>query len=470
MSVAPDPILELDATELARRIRTKALSPVEVARAHRARIEALNPRLNAIVTPSDDVEDRARAAERALMRGDAVGPLHGVPYTLKDCLDTAGVRTTRGSRLFATHVPTADATVVARMRDAGGVFLGKTNLPEFALWWETANLVFGRTVNPWDPARTTGGSSGGEAAAIAGGLSALGIGCDVGGSIRAPAHYCGIVGLKPTHGRVPLTGHWPPTLLRFNHVGPMARSVRDIALALSVIAGPDGRDPYAMPLAAPDAVDAASALGALRVGWLAERGFGPVHRDVVATVARAAEALREQGARVEPVSIPGLDRRDCNALTMQLYGAEGGAFLDPIVAGRHGDLHPLMQRRLATRPSSLAEYLAAEAEVEGLRQDIAAFFTEHDLLLCPVVPVPAQPHEAAELTIDGQALPPRTVLRATIPFDLTGSPALSVPFGASAEGLPIGVQLVGRHFDEATVLRVGLALERVAGGPRRPPV
>ena len=161
-------------------------------------------------------------------------PLHGVPFTIKDSIDTAGVRTTRGSKLFSDHVPGRDAEVVTRLRAAGGIPLAKTNLPDFALWWETDNLVFGRTVNPWDPDRTSGGSSGGEAAAIAAGLSPLGIGSDLGGSIRLPAHYCGVVGLKATHGRVPLTGHWPDTLLRFMHVGFLARSVRDVALALSL--------------------------------------------------------------------------------------------------------------------------------------------------------------------------------------------------------------------------------------------
>src|ERR671925_227613 len=245
-------ICYLDATELAAQIRAKAISPIEVVQAHLERIDAINPKLNAIVTMIEGAQERAREAEAAVLRGDHLGPLHGVPFTIKDCVDTAGIRTTRGSRLFANHVPTADATVVTRLQAAGGIPLGKTNLPEFALWWETSNHVFGRTVNPWNTERTTGGSSGGEAAAIAAGLSPLGIGSDVGGSIRAPAHYCGIVGLKATHGRIPLTGHWPENLLRFMHVGPMARTVRDVALALTVMTGPDGQDWYAMPVPAPD--------------------------------------------------------------------------------------------------------------------------------------------------------------------------------------------------------------------------
>ena len=242
-----------DATALAKLVRDGELSPVEVVRAHLQRIEDVNGRLNAIVTLDDRAEDRAREAEAAAATGERMGPLHGVPLTVKDCVDTAGLRTTRGSRLFSDHVPTADAPVVQRLTDAGAIVIGKTNMPEFALWWETDNVVFGRTENPWLDGRTPGGSSGGEAAAIASGMSPLGIGSDVGGSIREPANYCGIVGLKATHGRVPLTAHWPDVLLRFMHVGPMARTVRDAALALSIIAGPDGADTYAVPIPAPGA-------------------------------------------------------------------------------------------------------------------------------------------------------------------------------------------------------------------------
>jgi aspartyl-tRNA(Asn)/glutamyl-tRNA(Gln) amidotransferase subunit A len=469
--VAAADLCFLDATELAARIRGRDLSPVEVVRAHLERIDAVNPELNAIVTRMPDAEDRAREAEAAVMRGDRLGPLHGVPFTIKDCVDTRGIRTTRGSRLFADHRPAADATVVTRLRDAGAIALGKTNLPEFALWWETGNHVFGRTVNPWNPERTAGGSSGGEAAAIAAGLSALGIGSDVGGSIRAPAHYCGIAGLKATHGRVPLTGHWPETLLRFMHVGPMARTVRDVALGLRVMAGPDGYDWYAAPVPVPDGPAPEDRVRGLRVGWLAERGFGPVGPEVVKTVAAAASALGERGAAVEPVELPGLAGRDCNELTLVLFGAEGGRYLEPIIAGRHAELFPALQRRLAFRVESLADYLRAEADVEALRAELAGFFRRFDILLCPTVPLPAHPHEAPGHVINGQAVPARHALRATLPFDLTGSPALSVPFGWSGEGLPIGVQVVGRHFDEPTVLRAGLALEAARPDPsRRPPV
>ena len=297
-------IIYADAATLARRIRYRELSPVEVVQAHLDRIEAVNPKLNALIAFPDGVMERAREAETAATRGEFWGPLHGVPFTVKDCVDTEGVVTTRGSKLFEDHVPEADATVVKRLKDAGGIFIAKSNMPEFALWWETDNLVYGRTENPWMIGRTPGGSSGGEAAAVASGMSPLGIGSDVGGSIREPANYCGIVGLKATHGRIPLTGHWPETLLRFMHVGPIVRSVGDAALALSLMAGPDGVDHYALPVPVADVSQFGSPAG-LRVAWCPEGPFAPVDRQVQDTVASAATALGELGCAVEEVGLEG---------------------------------------------------------------------------------------------------------------------------------------------------------------------
>ncbi len=459
----------LDATELALQIGRREISPVEVVRALRDRAEALNPRLNALVTHYEDAEDRAREAEAVVRRGERLGPLHGVPFTIKDSFDTAGVRTTRGSLLFFDRVPDRDATAVARLRDAGAIPLAKTNLPEFALWWETDNLVFGRTPNPWNLERTAGGSSGGEAAALAAGLTPLGLGSDLGGSIRLPAHYCGVVGLKPTHGLVPLTGHWPEVLLDYMHVGPMARSVRDAAVALAAIAGPDGEDARAVPVLRPAAVVGGGSLAPLRIGWLTN-AFGTVDAGVAAVVARAAAALHDAGATVEEAELPGFAARDCNTLTLMLYGAGAAAYFDRVVAGRQQELHSFLARRLSGRTHpTLDGFLAGEAAVEALRRELAAFFRGHDLLLCPTAPTPAHGHGLVELELEGQMLPPRTTMRATIPFDLTGSPALNVPFGRSADGLPVGVQLVGRHFEEGAVLRAGSALEeRSEETARRP--
>ena len=457
------------ATELAERIRTRSLSPVEVIQAHLDRIEAVNPRLNAIVTRVDGGVERAREAEAATMRGESWGPLHGVPFTIKDCVDTDGVRTTRGSRLFQGYVPQSDATVVRRLKEAGGILIGKTNTPEFALGWETDNLLFGRTENPWKVGRTPGGSSGGEAVAIGAGLSPLGVGSDLGGSIRQPAHYCGIVGLKATHGRVPLTGHWPEFLPRFMHVGPLARSVRDLALALSVLAGPDGLDPYAMPVPVLQPGDLGAPLPRWRVGWCAEGPFAPVATEVQRTVAKAASAMEDLGCRVEPVSLADWEQWPAQSISMTIYTAESGLYLEPIIGGREDDLAPMLRRRLEVPQPSMREYLEASAKCELLRQDMARFFTRYDLLLCPVGLVPAHPHDPIELNVEGQMVPGRFALRATLPFNLTGSPAISVPFGWSSDGLPIGVQLVARHFDEATLLHAASALEALQRGNQRRP-
>lgn len=465
--MATDPIYYADAVELAAQIRAKALSPVQVVQAHLDRIEALNPRLNALVCLATDALDQARRAEEAVRRGAPLGPLHGVPFTIKDCIDTAGLRTSRGSLLFADHVPTADATAVQRLKQAGGILLGHTNMPEFAFWWETGNRVYGRTVNPWDETRTCGGSSGGEAAAIAAGLSPLGLGSDVGGSIRQPSHYCGIVGLKPTHGRIPTTGHWPEVMLRFMHLGPMARTVRDVALALSVLAGPDGEDPYALPMPAPDLPDFGAVLPALRVGFCTEGPFAPVDPQVRQTVAQAAAALEGLGCQVEPVSLAAWEAWPAQDISMSFFSGEGTFYLERFYQGREDQLTWYIKKRLSLPVPTARDFAESIEKTEWLRQDLARFFAGHHLLLCPTSPLPAHAHEAQELLIDGHRVQPRNSLRATVPFDLTGSPAVSLPFGQSREGLPIGVQLVGRHCGEATLLGAAAALESVS--PRRRP-
>ena len=461
----------LDATELATRIRARELSPVEALAALRERAEELNPRLNAIVTFAPDAEEHAREAERALLRGEEeVGPLHGVPFTIKDTLDTAALRTTRGSLLFADNVPKRDATAVARLRKAGGILLGKTNTPEFALWWESGNRVFGTTSNPWDLSRTSGGSSGGEAAAIAAGLSPLGLGSDLGGSIRLPAAHCGCVGFKPTHGRVPLTGHFPETILRFMHVGPLARSARDAALALSLIAGPDGVDPYVVPVPPPPVGDERSPHQRVGVVAAAGAGFGPVEPEVTAAVLAAADALAAVGCTVEEIELPWLEARDWNLLTMPLYGGEGSVFFDALTAGHEEELHSFLKRRLSAPRPSLADYVAIEAAVDELRRDLTGFFADYDLLLCPVTPAPAPPHEQDEIVIAGRSLPARSLMRTTLPFDLTGSPALAVPVRVGPQGLPLAAQLVGRRFEDEAVLSAGAAFERERGPLPRPPL
>ncbi len=461
-------ICYLSATELAAKIRDKTLSPVEVVTAHLERIDAINPKLNAIVIFAHDALDKAREAEEAIMRGSDLGLLHGVPYTLKDCVETKGLQTTQGSKLFAGFISKKDATVYTRLKEAGGILLGKTNMPEFALWWETDNLVFGRTNNPWNLERIPGGSSGGEAAGIAAGLSPLGVGTDLGGSIRSPSHFCGAVGLKPTLGRVPYTGVQPQTMLRAFHAGPIARTVNDVALGLSVMAGMDGLDIFSLPVPVPDYTDLDAPPRKLKVGWSSTSGTA-VQPDVQERVEEAANALSGLGMEVDQVEIPGLEQKDAGNITSIVFRMEAGLYLRSISSSRESELTPLLRQRFFDSPDrSIEEYLDAIAQWESLRQEVAEYFTHYDLFLCPTAPMPAFPHGQTEFTIEDRKLAGRHALRCTLPWDLTGSPAISIPFGCSSEGLPIGVQLVGRHFDELTLLRASKAFESYIGDVRRP--
>ena len=462
-------ICYLDATQISSSIRDKKFSSQEVAQAFLERIEEINPIINALVAFPDDVVENARQADEAIARGEIWGPLHGVPFTVKDCIDTKGIVTTRGSRLFADRVPDEDATVVERIKDAGGILIGKSNMPEFALWWETDNLVYGRTNNPWNIERTPGGSSGGEAAAIVAGMSPLGIGSDVGGSVREPANYCGIVGLKATHGRIPLTGHWPETLLRFMHVGPLATSIRDISLSFNLMAGADGLASYAIPYSAENGLDSKLDAVNLKIGWCSDGPFGPIDSEVQRTVSEAAKVLSEYGADVEEVSLRTWSEFSPQQISSTIFGVEGAHYLGPFIDGKHGELSHIMQRRLQQPENTLSEYLDALSELDGFRQEVVRYFKSFDLLICPVGPVPAHPHNSRGLHVGDQHVLGRHALNCTVPFDLTGSPALSVPYGWTADGLPIGVQLVGRHFDEVNLLKIGLILESERGANRYRP-
>ena len=405
----------------------------------------------------------AQEAEAAVLRGDELGLLHGVPFTVKDSIDTAKVLTQRGSPIFRGRTPETDATSVARMKKAGGILLAKTNLPEFSYGVESDNLLTGRTNNPWNLDLTPGGSSGGESAAIAAGMSPLGLGTDLAISIRGPAAHTGIVSLKATHGRVPMTGIWPREPRRFWHVGPMARSIRDLSLAFSQLAGPDGQDGYSSGAVPFDNGIVSSNKHPLRVGWLVEPGFGPIDREVAATVEAAADALTELGHTVESIRIPALERDFALDVFTRLHVLEMKPGFVETTAGRSEDLIGDMARFMLSLPdTAAADYIDAAQAAERLKDGYAEFFQKYDALLTPVLPIASFKHNQAELLIDGQTVNVMGIMSATTPLSVTGLPGVSMRFGTSKEGMPIGVQIVGSWQTESTILHIASLLEQVS--------
>jgi aspartyl-tRNA(Asn)/glutamyl-tRNA(Gln) amidotransferase subunit A len=451
----------LSATELVPLIRTKKVSPVEVVGAVLDRIGALNPRLNAFVTLTDEQARRdAKAAERTLMRRSAtLGPLHGVPFSVKDLVITRGVRTTFGTPLYRDNVPTEDAPMVERVKAAGGIMLGKTNTPAFGWLGATHNLVFGITRNPWNLERTPGGSSGGASAAAAAGLGPLHIGTDGGGSIRIPASCTGIFGHKPSYGRIPtypVSGAWS-----LSHIGPLTRTVADAALMLTVCAGPDERDPYSLPGPRVDYVKAMrGSLRGLRVAYADDLGFADaVDPEVRATCAKAARVFRDLGCRLEETK-PGWPspRETWGEIFCGGIAARMAPYLD-----RRGDIEPGLSRIIETAlKNPPTRYVQAWFDRLAWWQHPRAFFEQYDLLLTPTIACPPfavgldNPTEIA-----GKPVEPYAWIPFTYPFNMTGQPASSVPCGFTKDGLPIGLQIVGRRFDDVTVLRASAAFERV---------
>jgi aspartyl-tRNA(Asn)/glutamyl-tRNA(Gln) amidotransferase subunit A len=448
------------ATELAALVRRKKVSPVEVVDAVLARIDKLNPRLNAyVLVLADEARRQAKAAERALARRSAkLGPLHGVPYSVKDLVITNGVRTTFGTPLNRDTVPTEDAPIVARMTAAGGIMLGKTNTPTFGWIGATHNLLFGTTRNPWDLEKTPGGSSGGASAAVAAGLGPLAVGTDGGGSIRIPASCTGIFGHKPSYGRIPIhpvSGAWS-----LSHVGPMTRTVADAALMMNVCAGPDERDQYSLPAQRVDYVKALKGpVKGLRVAYSEDLGFAEaVDDEVRAACAKAARAFRELGCRVETVNPAWPSPRDA---WEQIFCGGIATRMAPF-RERKGDievgLYALIERALAEPPT---RYVQAWLDRLAWWQHPRAFFESYDLLLTPTIACPPfdadadGPGEIAGRPVDRYGWIPFTY-----PFNLTGQPACSIPCGFTRAGLPIGLQVVGRRFDDVTVLRAAAAFER----------
>jgi len=452
-----------DATRLADLIRNRDLSPVEVMQTHIDRIAATNPNINAVVSLAEDAMKQAAAAESAVMKGKELGPLHGVPFTVKDSIDTAGVLTQRGSPIFKGRRPDKDATSVARLKKAGAILLAKTNLPEFSYWIESDNLLSGRSNNPWDLTRTPGGSSGGESAAIAAGMSPLGLGTDLAISVRGPAAQTGITSMKATHGSVPMTGIWPRAPRRFWHVGPMARSVRDIALAFSQLAGPDGHDAFSSN--APAYSDGLPLMASrpLRIGWMTGPGFGPVDPEVAAVVKSAADSLKGPGVVVEHVGIPALERDFALDVFNRIHVMEMKPAFAAATAGRSADeLYKMAKTMLSLPDTSMSEFIDAEQAAERLRDGFAEYFSQYDALITHVLPIPAHKHGVEKFIIDGQKVDATYLQGATVPLNVTGLPGVALPFGKSHEGLPINVQIVGKWHDERTILHIASLLEAVS--------
>jgi Asp-tRNA(Asn)/Glu-tRNA(Gln) amidotransferase A subunit family amidase len=455
----------MTATDLVAGIREKELSPVEVAEAVIARLEEVNPQLNAVVTVTAELaRESARAAEHAVIRGDVLGRLHGVPYTLKDMTETKGIRTTFGSKLFEHNIPNEDAVVAARLRDAGGILLGKTNTPDSGCKGLCENRVFGATRNPWARDRTPGGSSGGAAAAVAAGIGPLAEGGDFAGSIRIPAAFCGVVGLKPSEGRIPSYPNptiWHPVS---SCHGPIARTVLDAALMLDVMAGPDTRDPRSLPAAGVEFASIVAgdvSIDGRRIGWTPDLGFVPVEPVVRRLCEEAVRSFEDLGAYVESIDVDFRDAVDAYALLNANYR---GALIDLYLPDRADEIDPLIVARATfARKHSAIDVASAEIVQSKVYERVRGLFEQYDLLILPTAPVPAfelgvdYPSEIAGIRIDT----PFEQLPLTFLFNMTGHPAITVPAGWTEAGLPVGLQIAGPWRNDAAVLRAAAAYERV---------
>ncbi|MBW8004175.1 MAG: Asp-tRNA(Asn)/Glu-tRNA(Gln) amidotransferase subunit GatA [candidate division NC10 bacterium] len=467
-----DEISEISLTAAADRIRRRELSPVELVQAMVDRIDAYGKTLNAYIAwyPEQAVQ-QARKAEDALARGRPVGPLHGVPVAVKDLFFTAGLPTTAGARVLADFVPQEDATVIHRLKEAGAILLGKLNLHELAYGVTNENPHFGPVRNPWNLNRISGGSSGGSAAAVAASLCLASLGTDTGGSIRIPASCCGVVGLKPTYGRVSRNGILP-LAWSLDHVGPITRTVEDAALMLQVLAGEDSRDVTTSALPVPDYARLLGGdLKGLRIGLVSAFFTDPAEVDpsVMAAVREALQTMESVGARVEEVSVPFL--RHAPAIQYITLATEASANHARLLRTRGRELGLDVRRRLELGEFITApQYVRAQQGRRLLMQELAAVFRRVDLLITPTLPVVAPPIGDQTLTIHGveKRVQP-TLTRCTSFVNLTGLPAISLPCGSDADGLPVGLQLIGQPFDEATLLRGAYAYQQASAWHTRRP-
>jgi amidase len=476
----------LTASQAARALRSGEITSSDLVREQLSFIAAHNPALNAIVTlDAEGALQQAKAADAARQRGEPAGPLHGVPITIKDSFETAGMRTTAGFPPFANRIPAEDAPPVARLRQAGAILLGKTNLPTLASGIQTNNPVFGRTNNPWDTNRTPGGSSGGAAAAISAGISYLELGSDIGGSIRIPAHFCGVYGLKCTGGRVSGKGHLssprrlaPPRgwegLLQLGSMGPLGRSIDDLRLAFPILA-----EPGTPGLEPPPAKEAS----ALRLAFTDDFGGAPLEAETRSLLRVQVERLRQSGIQVEQVSGAGFDYDEAWFTAGACLGAINTLFQPPLMQqfrklaspllARLGKPHPL-QRGLyfgaSLRPQAVQEALARR---QALIEQLERFLGQWDAWLCPVFPSPAFTHRAfnAPVEVDGK---PESQLLANllhcILFNVSGHPVVTLPIGLTAAGLPVGMQVVGRRWQELALLDTAGQIARHTSGYQSPPL
>jgi Asp-tRNA(Asn)/Glu-tRNA(Gln) amidotransferase A subunit family amidase len=452
------------ARRLVQLIGERAVSPVEVVQAHLAVIDQLNPKLNAIVTFASDLTEQAKKAEAAVTRGDALGPLHGLPVTIKDTIETAGLRTTSGSLIRADFVPTSDALAVRRLKEAGAIVLGKTNCAEMAMDYIADNPVFGRTNNPYNPVLTPGGSSGGEAAAIASCMSPCGLGSDLAGSIRIPAHFCGIAGLKPTVGQVPGECQFPPSTGPYSlgaSIGPMARSVEDLYLLFNVLAGNSN--------AASLSIETDHMAGR-HVAWYAADTVTPVTKETRSAVETAARALSDAGLIIEERRPPGIERG--HELWLKLFSRASVVQLRDVYQRQEEKGGDFVRWRLARaadeQPPALDEYIGWWMERDKLRAELIEWMKDTPLLIAPVGATPAFAHGTHNLTVCGQTFSTFRAFSYSQTFNVFDLPSVSIPAGRSAEGLPIGVQIVGRPFAERTVLAAAAIVEQALGGWQPP--
>ncbi len=458
------------ASELSRLIRSGELSPVEVVEAHLTRIEATEPALNSFITLlPEQARNAARRAEAQISAGNYRGPLHGIPVGLKDLFNTAGIRTTSGSRIRDNFIPGEDCTVARRLQQAGAILLGKLNMHQFAYGPTGENFDYGHMHNPWNPERITGGSSGGSGSAAAAGQCAVTMGSDTGGSVRIPAALCGIVGLKPTYGLVSRAGLTPLSWC-LDHPGPMVRTVEDAALTMNVIAGYDPADAATAPGETPDyTASLDGSLAGLRIGVPREYFDAPLNPEVAQAVRQAIALLEEMGGIVSEVSLPlfGYSQAISGAILM----AEAAAIHREMLAREGHKLDAAVRSRLeAGLFVTAADYVKAQQARSRFNQELARLFREVDLLAGPTEPVTAPPILAQQVAAGDRTVGTTAALtQYTRPYNISGTPAVSVPCGFSEDGLPVGLQLAGRPFDEATVLRAAYAYEQATDWRRRRP-